>query len=126
MPERRYALTALQKGIVYQSLRSPQSGLYVQQLAGRLREALDVSVFKGVWARVIARHAVLRTRIHLADESDVRQEVEPDARPEWTEEDWSTLSHQEREPSFRRFLDEDRRRGFDFSRCPLMRLAVFR
>ena len=26
----------------------------------------------------------------------------------------------------RRFLDEDRRRGFDFSRFPLMRLALFR
>ena len=126
MLERRYALTALQKGMVYESLRSPQSGLYVQQLTGRLREPLDVPLFKGVWARLMARHAVLRTRMHLADESDLCQEVEPDAPPEWTEEDWSRLSPEDREARFRRFLDEDRRRAFDFSRFPLMRLAVFR
>ena len=126
MLESRYALTALQQGMVYQSLRCPQSGLYVQQLAGRLRESLDVPLFKGVWPRVVARHAVLRTRINLADESSVCQEVEPEVQPEWTEEDWSRLSPEEREARFGRFLEEDRRRAFDFSRSPLMRLALFR
>jgi amino acid adenylation domain-containing protein len=126
MPERRYPLTPLQKGMVYQSLRSPQSGLYVQQLAGRLREPLDVASFKGAWSRLIAHHAVLRTRIHLADGSDLCQEVEPDAPPEWTDEDWSTLPAEEREARFRRFLDDDRRRAFDFSAFPLLRLALFR
>lgn len=126
MLERRYALTALQKGMVYQSLRSPLTGLYVQQLTGRLREPLDVVLFKSVWARTMARHAVLRTRMHLADEPDLCQEVEADAPPEWTEEDWSRLSPEEREARFRRFLDMDRHRAFDFSRFPLMRLAVLR
>jgi NRPS condensation-like uncharacterized protein len=126
MPERRYPLTALQQGIVYQSLRAPQSGLYVQQLVGRLREPLNVPLFKDVWSRLMARHAVLRTRMHLADGSDLCQEVEPDAPPEWTEEDWSRLSPEEREARFRRFLDDDRRRGFDFSSFPFMRLALFR
>jgi amino acid adenylation domain-containing protein len=126
MPQRRYPLTALQIGMVYQSLRSPQSGLYVQQLAGRLREALDVPLFKSAWSHVMARHAVLRTRIHIADESDLCQEVEPDASPKWTEEDWSTLSTEERDARFRRFLDDDRRRAFDFSSFPLLRFAIFR
>jgi amino acid adenylation domain-containing protein len=126
MPERRYPLTPLQKGMVYQSLRSPQSGLYVQQLAGRLREPLDVASFKGAWSRLMVRHAVLRTRIHLADGSDLCQAVEPDAPPEWAEEDWSTLPAEEREARFRRFLDDDRRRAFDFSAFPLLRLALFR
>lgn len=125
MPE-RYALTALQQGMVYQTLRSPQSGLYVQQLTARLGERLDVALFKGVWSRLVARHAVLRTRMHLADESDLCQEVGPDAAPEWTEEDWSSLAPDEREARFRRFLGEDRRRGFDLSGFPLMRLALFR
>ena len=126
MPGRRYPLTALQKGMVYQSLRSPQSGLYVQQLAGRLREPLDVPLFKGVWSRLMARHSVLRTRMHLADESDLCQEVVPDAQPEWTEEDWSGISAEERGIRFRHFLDEDRRRAFDFSGFPLLRLALLR
>jgi NRPS condensation-like uncharacterized protein len=126
MPERRYPLTPLQKGMVYQSLHSPQSGLYVQQRVLRLREPLDVPLFKDVWPRLMARHAVLRTRIHLADGSDLCQEVEPDAPPEWTEEDWSRLSPEEREARFRRFLDNDRRRDFDFSSFPFMRLALFR
>ena len=90
MSEVRYPLTALQKGMVYESLRYPQRGVYVQQLTGRFREALDVPLFKRVWQRLIARHGVLRTRIHLADEQDLSQDVEADAPPEWTEEDWST------------------------------------
>ncbi len=126
MPKLRYPLTALQKGMVYESLRSPHSGFYVQQLTGRLREPLDVRLFKSVWPRLMARHAVLRTRIDLTDESDLCQEVEPGAPPEWTEEDWSRLSRNESEARFRRFLDMDRRRGFDLFRSPLMRLALFR
>ena len=126
MPELRYPLTALQKGMVYESLRSPHSEFYVQQLTGRLREPLDVRLFKSVWPRLMARHAVLRTRMQLADDSDLCQEVDPDAPPEWTEEDWSQLSPEERDACFRRFLDMDRRRGFDLFRSPLMRLALFR
>jgi amino acid adenylation domain-containing protein len=63
--------------------------------------------------------------MHLGDGSDLCQEVEPDALLEWTEEDWSRLSPEEREARFRRFLDNDRRRGFDFSSFPFMRLALF-
>src|SRR5262249_52185942 len=112
MPERHYALTALQQGMVYQSLCAPQSGLYVQQFSGRLRERLDVGLFKGAWARIVAHHAVLRTRIHLAGESGLCQAIEPDASPEWTEEDWSGLAPEEREVRLQRFLDHDRHRGF--------------
>ncbi len=126
MPGSRYSLTALQKGMVYESLRSPQSGLYIQQLTGRLRERVDVPLFKRAWRCLIARHAVLRTRLHLADELDLCQEVELEATFAWTEEDWFMLPSEERETRIPRFLDEDRRRGFDFSRSPLMRLALFR
>ncbi len=126
MPDSRYPLTPLQRGMVYHSLLSPESGLYVQQFTGRLRETLDVPGFKRAWCALMARHAALRTRIDLADESDVFQEVDPDVRLEWTEDDWSALAPPERETRFQRFLDGDRRRGFDFSRAPLMRLALFR
>jgi len=125
-PENSYQLTSLQQGMVYHSLLAPQSGLYIQQLTGHLRERLNVPCFKEAWRRLVARHPVLRTRLHLASESGFRQEVKTDAAPEWTEEDWSHLSPDDRETQWRRYLDEDRRRGFDFAQSPLMRLALFR
>ncbi|MHC4712022.1 MAG: amino acid adenylation domain-containing protein [Planctomycetota bacterium] len=126
MRDNSYPLTPLQQGMVYHSLLAPQSGLYVQQLTGDLCEELDVGRFEEAWRRLVARHPVLRTRFHLADEGGFRQEVETDAVPEWTEDDWSHLSDDDRQSRWRRYLDEDRRRGFDFSQCPLMRLALFR
>lgn len=126
MPENSYPLTPLQQGMVYHSLLAPQSGFYVEQMMGRLREELDVPCFKEAWRRIVGRHAVLRTRFELAGEAGFLQEPTADALPEWTEKDWSRLSGDAREQHWRRYLDEDRRRGFDFAKSPLMRLALFR
>ncbi|MFH0965952.1 MAG: amino acid adenylation domain-containing protein [Planctomycetota bacterium] len=124
--ESPYPLSALQQGMVYHSLLAPHSGVYVQQLVGRLRERLNVSAFKDAWGRMVARHASLRTRLRLEGAAGFLQEVEPEVVPDWTESDWSGLSAHERETEWNRQLREDRRRGFDFSRSPLMRLALFR
>ena len=119
-----YPLTSLQQGMVYHSLLAPQSGVFVQQLVGHLNEKLNVFAFKEAWQRVIVRHPVLRTRFCLASMAEFCQEVETDAVPEWTEDDWSYLSVDDRERQWKRYLRDDRRRGFDFSQSPLMRLFL--
>ena len=126
MSENGYPLTALQQSMVYRSLLSPNSGLYVQQLEGRLNETLDVPSFKESWRKLLAHCDVLKTHLLPTSTGAYLQEIAADSRPEWVETDWSGFSKGEQNEKWRVYLTNDRRRGFDFSQAPLMRLALFR
>lgn len=112
--------------MIYHSLMNPDSGLYVQQLGLRLHEKLDVSLLKEAWRRLVARYDVLRMRFVETDDAGLMQEVACAVELSWTEADWSHLADDEVEGRWIEFLRDDRRRRFDISRSPLMRLALFR
>jgi Condensation domain len=56
-----YPLSPGQQGMLFESLRNPGDGLFVEQLAFRLHGLLDEEAFAGAWRRVLARHPTLRT-----------------------------------------------------------------
>ena len=92
-----YELTGLQTGLLFHTLGTPDSGVYVNQLACRLQGDLDVGVFAGAWRRVAERHPVLRTGF-------VWQELHGRSKwsgSEWNcpggEHDWRGLSPEEQE-----------------------------
>ena len=126
MSENSYPLTPMQQGILYHSLLDADSGIYIQQREICLHETIDVASFKEAWRRFIAWSDVFRTRIHIADAEELHQEVVADAESEWMVKDWSQFSGEELQQQWHDYLGDDRRRGFDFSQPPLMRLALFR
>ncbi|HZF09202.1 MAG TPA: amino acid adenylation domain-containing protein, partial [Thermoanaerobaculia bacterium] len=121
-----YPLSPLQEGILFHSLYASESGVYVEQLSCALAGPLDAAAFARAWERVIERHAVLRTAFVWKSQKRPLQAVQRAVALPLRSEDWSHLAAGEREARFAGFLAEDRQRGFEAARAPLLRIALLR
>ena len=121
-----YPLSPLQQGMLFHTLYAPASGTYFEQFAFTLRGALDEAAWEAAWDRVTERHAVLRTAFAWEKREKPLQIVSRAARAPWHREDWRGRPEEERRARFEAFLREDRERGFELGRAPLMRLALLR
>ncbi|MEP6934768.1 MAG: condensation domain-containing protein, partial [Nitrospirota bacterium] len=119
-----YPLSHLQQGLLFHSAYAPKSGVYIEQMRCRLRGGLDGQAFRKAWQRLVARHAVLRTKFMWRSVPSPVQIVMPSADLPWLELDWQEYSASEQEARLRQFVQEDRRLDFDFEHPPLMRLAL--
>ncbi|HEX8572390.1 MAG TPA: amino acid adenylation domain-containing protein [Allosphingosinicella sp.] len=119
-----YPLSPMQQGMVFHTVSKPRSDVYVEQLACALHGPLDPAAFRAAWEILAARHSPLRTAFAWSGLPEPLQVVGPRVRLPLASSDWSELSpaaQAERLDSLRR---DERRRGFDLSRAPLMRLAL--
>ena len=121
-----YPLTPLQQGLLVQALRAPGSGIDIEQVVCRLREAVDEDRLEHAWARVVRRHGILRTRFRWADVPEPLQEVLPRVAVPVERTDLSALPSAGAERRLEAWLEADRGRGFDLGEAPAMRLALFR
>src|SRR5215213_3860088 len=121
-----YKLAPLQQGMLFHSLLAPHAGIYVQQLLCFLHHPLNTLAFERAWQRVVERHPVLRTSFRWEGPEEPVQEVSANVRLSIQREDWTSSSSAEQAKNLDEFLEADRRTGFDFTKAPLLRLALFR
>lgn len=112
--------------MLYHTLAEPHSGVNIEQVICHLPEVVDADALRAAWERLLARHAVLRTRFRWEGVEAPLQEVPPAVNLAWTECDWSLLGAAEQEGLFEQFLHADRRRGFTLEQAPLLRVALLR
>jgi amino acid adenylation domain-containing protein len=120
-----YPLSHIQQGILFHSLNAPNSGVYHEQRSFTLRGDLDISAFKHSWQRVVDRHPILRTAFIWEGLKEPIQVVHRQVSLPWEQQNWHGLSQIERAEQLAAFLEVDRKRGFEFSKAPLMRMALF-
>ncbi|SFH83797.1 condensation domain-containing protein [Albimonas pacifica] len=123
-----YPLAPGQGGILFQSLGegAEGSGAYVVQVVLHLRGEPDRVRERAAWDALVARHDALRTALVWRGRARPLQVVGRRARAPFALHDLTDLPQAERAPRVAAFLAEDRARGFDLSRAPLLRLARFR
>nr|AWI62627.1 nonribosomal peptide synthetase [Cystobacter sp.] len=121
-----YPLTPMQQGMLYHSLAAPGSEVYFEQMCCSLRGRLVPAVLERAWQEVVNRHPALRTAFLWEGLDEPLQVVRQQVTLPWTEEDWRGGDASARGARLERFLEEDRKRGFDFSSAPLMRIALLR
>jgi surfactin family lipopeptide synthetase C len=121
-----YPLSPIQQGILFHSLYAPDSGVYLEQTCCELRGNLDVPAFQRAWEMIIDRHATLRTAFVWEGMAKPLQAVGGRVRFRIDEIDWRDFSREEQQKQIELYLAEDRRRGFDLHRAPLMRVTVMR
>jgi amino acid adenylation domain-containing protein/non-ribosomal peptide synthase protein (TIGR01720 family) len=121
-----YKLSPIQHGMLFHSLYSPDSGVYFEQVGGYLRDAIDETLFRQAWQQVINHHPILRTAFFWEELDEPLQVVQRQARLPFEQHDWRDLASDEQSSRLQTYLDEDRRRGFDLSQAPLMRIALIR
>jgi amino acid adenylation domain-containing protein len=121
-----FPLAPAQQGILFHALHDPASSVYVGQLGFTFFEAFDEPAFERAWRELVRRHAVLRSFFVWEELREPAQVVLKAVTLPIEHHDWRELSDAQTTEKLRHFLDADRRRGFDLSRGPVMRLILIR
>jgi surfactin family lipopeptide synthetase C len=124
--EDAYIISPLQEGMLFHSLYAPRSQMYVRQIIYTLRESLDIPAFRRAWERVVERHAILRASLRWQGVEEPLQEVHRRVALPFEERDWRRLSSDERGRQLESFSLSDRRKSFDLTKAPLLRLTLIR
>jgi amino acid adenylation domain-containing protein/non-ribosomal peptide synthase protein (TIGR01720 family) len=118
-------LTPLQEGLLVQARIDPDPSSYFIQIAFTLSGPVEAPPIGAAWKALASHHPLLCAAFTHRDVPRPVQVVLKDRGPEVLAEDWSALPPEEwrgREAAFRA---ADLARGFDLTRDPPMRAAVF-
>ena len=121
-----YELAPMQHGMLFDSVTTGDTGMYLIQLDYFLKGSLRLDEFIEAWAGAFARHPILRTSFHWDELEKPLQVVQREVPVEIPCEDLSQLSRAEQDERVAAWRNHDREQGVDFEVPPLMRLALFR
>lgn len=117
-----YPLTPLQQGLLFHTVSHPGEPTYFEQIQCCIRGPLDAAAFQAAWNWVLARHPILRTAFAYKQAQEPLQVVGSQLSLSLDWEDWR--EHEETDARWQQLLKEDRERGFEMTRAPLMRLIA--
>lgn len=121
-----YPLTPIQRGMLFHSVSAPDSDGYVQQLSSPLLGDLRIEDFQSAWEELLARHGVLRTAFAWKGLPEPLQVLGPRVKLPLEVLDWRHVPAGDRSAALSDLEKAERKRGFDLSRAPLMRLKLIR
>ena len=121
-----YPLSPLQEGMLFESLKSTASGVYVNQAVLTLRGSVDPLALQAAWRDVIGHFPALRTAFAYQGQARPQQVVFSSVEFALAQEDWRAGGAEGREARLQAFLQKERGRGFDFARAPLFTVVLVR
>ncbi|HVR99263.1 MAG TPA: amino acid adenylation domain-containing protein [Thermoanaerobaculia bacterium] len=119
-----YPLSSLQRGLLFEFLYNPKSGLYVQQLTCVLQGRLDRAVFQSAWRQLLERNPTFRTSFVWQGLEVPLQVVHAECDLRWEEDDWRGLPKIVQEERLAALIKQERDRGIDPAVAPLMRIVL--
>ena len=122
-PEAAYELSPVQEGMLFHTLHEPDAAMYFQQSVSAMRD-IDIHAFERAWRYLIQRHTILRTSFHWQDRDRPVQIVHRSCPFSLDRLDWRSVPGAERMARLRELLREDRKRGIQLDRAPLLRMTV--
>ena len=90
-----YPLSPMQQGMLFHSLKNPETGVYFEQLTCSLLGDVDVPAFEKAFKTVLERHSVLRTAFVWKKLDRLLQVVHRNVELPLVVLDWSDLSKEE-------------------------------
>ena len=121
-----YELTPMQQGMLFHTLYTEGSDVYIEQFIYDLSGNLNEEYFKKSWEEVVSRHGVLRTSFQWKGISKPVQLVSKAIELPWKNLDWSNLNPDEQKNEFNKFIKQDRSESFSMEQAPLMRCALIK
>ncbi|WP_164003015.1 non-ribosomal peptide synthetase, partial [Pyxidicoccus caerfyrddinensis] len=121
-----YPLSPTQQGMLFHALLAPMASTYFEQLSWTVTSALDLPAFLRAWRFCLQRHTILRSSFHWEGLDAPLQVVHSQVELPFELIDWSTLPEAEQHARFEQLMREQRQRGFELRRAPLMRLTAVR
>ena len=121
--ETSYPLSPMQQGMLIHQLGGGAPGTDLEQAVGELRERIGEDALARAVRELGRRHPALRTRFRWVGLEEPLQEVLVEAAPELATRDLPPAATR---ADLDAFLAEDRHRGFDLGRAPLIRFTLLR
>jgi natural product biosynthesis luciferase-like monooxygenase protein len=119
-------LTPMQQGMLYHHLVDESGGLDLLQIVLDLPEPVEPEVLERAWNHVVEAHPALRAAVRVDGDGRASWEVREEARVGLHVLDWTGRASSEIAPALEALIQEDRARGFEVDRAPLMRLTLVR
>ncbi len=124
--EGAFPLAPAQALMLFDSLRAPNAGVYLEQIICRADGELDLWAFEQAWQHAVEHNDILRTSYHWENLERPLQVVERAVTFPFQQCDWRGLSESEQEDRLECLIRDDRAAGFNFSKAPLARLTLIR
>src|SRR5262249_42769757 len=121
-----YPLSLIQNGMIFHTLYAPGSGVYFQQYKCVIEGDLQIAALERAWEQLIEHHSVLRTSFVWEGRDKPLQIISRRISFPWTYLDWNELSAEEQERKWQQLSADDRARGFNLSKAPLIRLTLIK
>ena len=121
-----YELSPTQAGMLVHTLRHPNSGIDVEQVIVTLVKSIDPDGISAAWRKTVERHPIMRTSFRWEGTPQPMQDVWDCVEPPIEVLDWRELPTDEHKSRLSTFLSADRKRGFELSVPPAMRLTLVR
>jgi amino acid adenylation domain-containing protein len=121
-----YPLTMLQAGMIYHSECNPESSMYHDIFSYFLKGDYDFKILQDAVERVVSNHPVLRTSFNLSDFSEPLQIVHHSINVPIEEEDVRQLTVDEQKKQIAQWVEEEKKRLFNWKKPPLFRIKIFR
>ncbi|WP_221351118.1 non-ribosomal peptide synthetase [Streptomyces beigongshangae] len=122
-----WPLTPMQSGLLFHSMLAQSTfDAYHMQLVFHLSGSVDAERLRRAGQALLDRYPNLRVAFVPHADSGWLQLVGEDVELPWTEVDLRSLSADERQEAFERFLAEDHATRFDPARPPLLRMSLVR
>ncbi|MFL9458777.1 amino acid adenylation domain-containing protein [Tolypothrix bouteillei VB521301_2] len=119
-----YPLSPMQEGMLFESLYTPNSGVYFEQVICKFTGNLNVKAFEQAWQMVVARHSVFRTAFIWESLNKPIQVVYRQVQVTVNTIDWRKLTKLEQQAQLETFLSSEQQQGLQLSQAPLMRLHL--
>lgn len=121
-----YALTPMQKGMLFHSLMDAESGAYFEQTTFDLHGRFQADIFQDSLNHLAQRHEIFRANFISGWQDEPVQVIFRRKDVGFKCEDLRHLDDQERDAYVKEFIRKDKAAGFDLSRDALMRVAILR
>lgn len=122
--EDAYPLTPAQLGMLYHTLSSPDSDVYMAYVVMTLRGDLDVALLQQSWDATYQRHEALRAGFLWEGLEEPLQVIYRDCGLSWQADSLSSDSASVARDSIAMAIGQERLKGFDVSKAPLSRLRL--
>ncbi|HEV2706447.1 MAG TPA: amino acid adenylation domain-containing protein, partial [Pyrinomonadaceae bacterium] len=123
--EDAYPLSMLQEGMLFHSELSEQAAVYHDIFSFHVRASLDIEALEQATRALAARHPVLRTSFALDGFREPLQLVHRDVSIPFVVTDLSELSAEEQERRLAAWMEDEKRRDFDWAQAPFIRFHIF-
>ncbi|WP_018882875.1 non-ribosomal peptide synthetase, partial [Paenibacillus massiliensis] len=121
-----YALTPMQKGILFHGLMEPQSSAYFEQATFELQGSFQIEAFAHSLNQLVARHQIFRTNFYSGWHEQPLQVVYCNKAADFRFQDLRSMGESEQSSYIIEYAKRDQAEGFDFSTGALMRVSVLR